>query len=354
MERPIETDTILEHLMCPAFLVRDGIIFHANRAALQLQITPGCPIEQLIEIGKKEYAEYTDGKLCLTLLIGGISYACCVTELDSDHLFCLETDYQSAELRAFALAAQYLRGPLSNAISGTEQLLNQESIQQSSAIDLTAQINRSLHQMLRAIGNMSDAAGKHANATTQNAVWIFEEILQKTKDLMSSQQKELIYKIPRLEVSCMLDREQLERAILNLISNAFKYATPGSAVSADLSYRSDCLYFTVENDISDMTADLQASIFSRYLREPGISDGNTGIGLGMSLVRNIAAKHGGTVLLEHSNNRMRITMTIHVATPAENIFRSPVRLPIDYSGGFDHSLIELSEILPASNYKGKF
>lgn len=359
MEHPKGSAEMLEQLIFPAFLVRNGVIVKANHAALQMQVTINSPVDLIIEIGAEEYSQYTDGKLCLTLLINGISHAACVTNIDGDHLFCLESDYQAAEFRAFALAAQYLRGPLSTAISGTEQLLQNETTQECGSNNLVAQINRSLHQIFRAVGNMSDVAQYQATQTTnmlvQDAIWFFDELLQKTAALCEYAGKKLVYSVPQIGTSCMLDREQLERAVYNLISNALKYSAPGSIVRADLTYRANRLYFTVENDLVDADPQLCTGIFSRYLREPGIEDGRTGIGLGMSIVQNAAAKHGGTVLLEcPDDNRMRVTMTIQVKQPSKDILSSPVRLPIDYSGGFDHALIELSDALPFSAYTEKF
>jgi hypothetical protein len=67
----------------------------------------------------------------------------------------------------------------------------------------------------------------------------------------------------------------------------------------------------------------------------------------MSIVRSVAAAHGGTVLIEHPDDAgLKITMTISLVQPSDNILRSPVKLPIDYAGGHDHCLLELSDVLP--------
>lgn len=356
MEHPTTPAKMLDQLNTPAFLVRKGIIVQANHAALQLQISVDSPVADLISVGSEEYCRYSGGKLCLSLQINGITHSACVTMIDDDHLFCLESDYTAAEFRAFALAAQYLRGPLANAISGTEQLLRNQA-EENSDDNLTTQINRSLHQILRAVSNMSDIAQfseiNTNNMVVQDAIWVFDELLQKAAALAKHTGITLKYHVPRISTSCLLDRELLERAVYNLISNALKFAAPNSTVSAELAYRSDRLIFTIENPLNAGENFDWGNIFSRFLREPGIEDGRNGVGLGMSIVQYVAIKHGGTVLLEHADNKMRVTMTISVNQTSDNVFNSPVRLPVDYAGGFDHACVELSEVLPPSVYNGK-
>ena len=96
-----------------------------------------------------------------------------------------------------------------------------------------------------------------------------------------------------------------------------------------------------------------SNVFTRYQRQPGIEDSRFGIGLGMVLIRNAAAAHGGTVLIDQSQGSgTRVTLTIKVQQNPSNTLRSPV-LRVDYAGERDHCLLELSEILPAHLYKSE-
>ncbi len=352
MEHSLDTAQMLEQLMCPAFIVQDGIIIHANQAALQRQIKRNTNISDLICIGKDEYETYADGKLCLTLSIQGITYNATVTKAENSHLFCLETDYEDPELRAFALAAQQLREPLAKAMVSTELLLPNASVRKDAeATQYLSQVNRSLHQLLRAVCNMSDAAQytdpNRANLQTQNATKIFNDILEKAADLAAQAKRTLTYTVPKQAVFCPIDEEKLERAILNLLSNAIKFTPKGGTINATLHQSGSRLLFTVQD--SGEGADLQsrADMFSRFLREPGIEDGRNGIGLGMSIVRSVAAAHSGTVLIQQPESAgVKITMTLSLKQPADNMFRSLIKLPIDYAGGYDHCLLELSDVLP--------
>lgn len=352
MEHSLDTAQMLEQLMCPAFIVQDGIVTNSNQAALQRQIKLNTNISDLICIGKDEYEIYTDGKLCLTLSIQGITYNATVTNTESGHLFCLESDYEDPELRAFALVAQQLREPLAKAMVSTELLLPNSSVRDDAeAAQHLSQVNRSLHQLLRAVCNMSDAAQYtnplHANMQTQDVAKIFDEILEKAADLATHAERTLNYAVPKQAIFCSADGAKLERAILNLLSNAIKFTPKGGTINATLHHSNNRLLFTVQDSGEGANLQARTNMFSRFLREPGLEDGRSGIGLGLSIVRSVAAAHGGTVLIEQPNNAgVKITMTLSIKQPADNIFRSPVRFPIDYAGGYDHCLLELSDVLP--------
>lgn len=357
MEHSIQNNEILDKLLCPAFVVTSGIIVQANQAAIQRGVQLNTEVSDLIAIGAEEYAGYKEGKLCITLSIQDISYDVTVTLSGNDHIFCLASDYAEPELRAFALAAQQLRGPLANAMINTEQLLpnatdwdNQEDKQ------ALAQLNRSLHQLLRAVSNMSDTAHytnhQACRMQTCDLTGFFSEVLEKASCLASKAKYKLQFTLPRQRVYGLADTEKLERAVLNLISNAMKYTPQGGVINTSLRYSNNKLIFTIQDGGSGVDPQVRSNLFSRFLREPGLDDGRSGIGLGMTIVRSVAAMHHGTVLMEQPQNEgARFTMTLAVNQGADNMVRTPIQLPVDYAGDKDHSLIELSDVLSASLFE---
>ena len=70
----------------------------------------------------------------------------------------------------------------------------------------------------------------------------------------------------------------------------------------------------------------------------------------MVLIRNAAAKHGGTVLVDQpEGSGSRITLTIPIRQDTSGMLRSPV-LRVDYAGDQDHGLVELADCLPLDAY----
>ena len=347
----MEPSEFLDKLVFPAFLVQDGQIIHANIAALERNVAIGSCIADIISVGNQEYQVFTQGKLCLTLKINEMTYHANVSVLENAHLFSLETEYSNPQLRVLALAAEQLRGPLSNAFAGTE-LLSDTIPADSETKEHLAQVNHSLYQLLRMVSNMSDTVLYHAeqmrNLETIEMVSKFEEILEKASALSEKAKKHITFTLPNNKVFSMSDIQKLERGILNMLSNALRYSPANSEISAKLSVMNNRLFFTVENPLSQAFSN---EPFFRYLREPALTWGQSGIGLGLSIIRSVATAHEGTVLMELTDqNTVRFTMTIAIREKNTTMLRSPILLPTDYAGGKDRTLLELSDILPYQLY----
>lgn len=358
MEQLSNIKELLELMTQPAFWVQSGVISYVNQAAANYMITPGTPVADILAGGSEEYAAFQGGCLYLTLRIDTQSYGASVTRIDGQDIFRLDSFSDTPELQSMALAAQALRDPLTNLMVCVNRLLpNLNSKEDPAAQQQAAHINQSLHQMLRLIGNMSDAARYTAEAplryVCRDICAILQEIFDKASALSEQTGVTLCFENYPEAISCMIDEERLERAVYNLISNAMKFTPAGGTIRAKLTRRENRLMFTVEDTGSGIPAHLRNNVFSRYLRQPNIEEGRQGIGLGMVMVRAAAAAHGGTVLIDQSEEKgTRVTMTLTIRKPNSANFRSP-QLNVDYAGEYDHCLTELAEILPVDVYCNK-
>lgn len=352
MEPTANPEQIIQYIQQPAFLVKDGIVTVANDAACKYQIKVGTPIIGLITLGTDDYLSFSSGKLYLELKTGRAWVSVC----GDTHLFCMDESYSSPELRAFALAAQHLRAPLSNAVSGTELLLKSDTLQNEDLKKQLGQINRSLYQMIRAVCNMSDASqlGAWGNIKfeLQNVTSVFDEIFEKAANLTKDADRAPEFLSLKENIDCVMDAHLLERAILNLISNAIKFSPVGSKIQMTLKKRDNRLMLTVKNNIQDGNSGIYGNAFSRFLRQPGLESGQIGIGLGMSIVSRAVAAHQGTVLFDAARKDCaRVILSIPIRVNCDTTVKSPITLIGGYTGGFDSYLVELSDVLPDGFYE---
>lgn len=344
---------IIQYIPKPAFIVKNGTVMDANEAAIKLQINRGTPIVELITQGLAEYDALTTGKLYLQLKIG----AAWVSVHEDVHLFCLEDSYSSPELRAFALAAQHLRMPLSNAVSGMELLTQNETVQECTELkQQLGQINRSLYQMIRAVCNMSDVSQLGAihsvHLQIQNVASVFAEFFEKADTITKDSQRTLEFHNLKKNISCAIDAQLLERMFLNLISNAIKFSPDDSIIKVTLKQKENRFMLTVENAIHNHCNGAYGDAFARFLREPGLDSNQTGIGLGMSIISRAVAVHQGTVLLNMvQKKRIKVTVSLPINTICNTDVQSPMIYPESYTGGIDSFLIELSDVLPSHYYE---
>lgn len=341
-----EIITMLQLLPQPAFLVLDGVIRYTNAAAGVYLIRENTPIAELIGDEMEDYATFSGGTLYLALQINGTHIGTCVTTLDGCQLFTLEQYTEQAQFQALALAAQKLRMPLGALLIATEQYHGTHPEQ----VQAAAQLNRSLYQLQRIVSNMSDAEHfSHADSLHME-YWeignVLEEILEKAAAYLEKCGTRLRWELPNEKVDILMDRDRIERALLNLLANAIKFSDANSEVLVQLKKRNNRLSLSVTSECAPPNED----IFHRFQRMPTIENPKYGIGLGMVLVRSVAISHGGTVLTDRPDDRhSRVTLTLPIRQSRNASVHSPI-LRIDYAGERDHVLLELSDVLPTELY----
>ena len=342
MEQVTEGIEMLDLMLRPAFRVKNRIITKLNQPAAKLFLREGLPVDNILESGGEEYDSFSGGMLCLTLSICGQSFGASVVRLGEEDIFTLDQQYESEQLRVLALAARELRSPLSGAMLAAQQLSGPGA----------CQLSRSLYQLLRIVGNMSDASGGSPAflPERQNVGALFREIAEKAAFLSGASGIQIRCTGLEEEAICMVDRQMMERAALNMLSNALKFTPAGGEIHLSLHKNGSRFRFSVADSGSGMPEQTRATLFSRYLREPAVEDTRHGIGLGMLLIRSTAARHGGAVLVDQPEGfGTRITLTFTDA-PGVDVPLRANQLRSDYAGEQDHALIELSEFLPPECY----
>ena len=349
MEEQKDMSGLLDLLTQPGFCVKENRIVMRNPAAQGLFLTQGMEVVPLLLTGREEYAAFQGGCLYLTLELAGQPVGAAVTRMGDTDIFLLEPDCAQGELRSLALAAQEIRKPLANVMTTADSMAAVP--QEGETAQMLARLNRGLHQLLRIVGNMSDAGRTTSHQETRNIGSLFDEIFQKAAMLTEQAGLTLEYQGLKESVYCLADADQLERAVLNVLSNALKFTPTGGTIEASLTRQGRMLRLSIRDSGSGIAEGVLKTVFSRYLRQPTIEDNRFGLGLGMVLVRSAAAAHGGTVLIDQPEGQgTRVTMTLAIRQNTEAALRSPI-LRVDYAGERDHGLVELADCLPAELYK---
>lgn len=354
MEEQKDTMGMLDLIVRPVFCVKENHIVKVNQAAQRLFLTTGADIQPLLLTGSEEYADFSEGCLYLTVSVSSQPWGASVIRMDGVDVFVLEQESDVGELRSLALAARELREPLANLMSTAKRLFPMPVMQENPEIrEQAARLNRGLFQMLRIVGNMSDAnrCAAASRQETRDIPSLLAEVFEKAGALVSHAGIQLNYEGLSESIYTLADADQLERAVLNILSNAIKFSPKGSVIEARLTRKGRMLYLSVQDSGTGIPEDIRSSVFTRYLRQPAIEDGRFGIGLGMVLIRSAAVHHGGTVLIDQPRGKgTRVTMTLAIRQSKDTVLRSSA-LHVDYAGELDHGLVELSETLPADLYE---
>lgn len=126
-----------------------------------------------------------------------------------------------------------------------------------------------------------------------------ENLLEDARVLAADRRLQFEVQIPpALRVEA--DRSLLRTALFNLLTNAVKYNVPNGRVSVTLAQASEHLLFTVGNTGPGIPPEDQPRVFDRFYRVRRGDRTVEGIGLGLSLAREILRAHGGDLRLVES------------------------------------------------------
>lgn len=101
------------------------------------------------------------------------------------------------------------------------------------------------------------------------------------------------------QVSAVQGREQaLKRALSNIIGNAFNY---GKTITVNLESVGNKVEITIDDDGPGIPEDKREDVFKAFYRLEGSRNKETGgVGLGLSIAKDVVTSHGGTIELHDS------------------------------------------------------
>lgn len=104
--------------------------------------------------------------------------------------------------------------------------------------------------------------------------------------------------IPAQEPPIFANRELIVTALAQLLDNALKYSTPESPIDLRLAVKDNGVVLMVRSKGLVVSNADRDRIFERFYRAPGARDRSSGSGLGLSIVKSIAANQRGHVWAE--------------------------------------------------------
>jgi signal transduction histidine kinase len=96
-------------------------------------------------------------------------------------------------------------------------------------------------------------------------------------------------------MTATVDPVAIERVLTNLVSNAVKYTPKGGAIEIQLAQDADGIRMSVLDNGKGISEDLMGRLFGRFERADGDDRKISGTGIGLSLVKQLAELHGGSV-----------------------------------------------------------
>jgi signal transduction histidine kinase/CHASE2 domain-containing sensor protein len=202
-----------------------------------------------------------------------------------------------ARSEALSFVTHELRTPLI-AIQGFSEMLMRYPNSPAGA-EAPATIFRESNRLVAMINTYLEVlrldAGARPLRRTQASVRAMADHVEKVvRPLAAAAKIQVRTEILGEDDSLLCDETLISGALLNLVSNAIKYGTPGSEVTVRIAADDNDFTFQVHNTGPAIPASDLKQIFDRFYR-PSRSETIPGWGLGLSFVRRICQQHGGSV-----------------------------------------------------------
>ncbi len=227
------------------------------------------------------------------------------------------------QLQFFTNISHEFRTPLSLITGPIEKLVKENpSSKNSNAYQI---IQRNANRLLQLINELMDfrkaESGVLKLQVMPGSVPLFiEEIAEEFSELAAQKNIRFTVTLPELQQESWFDRQVLEKIIINLLSNSFKYTPENGVVQlqilTSLNGFKPCfeneiriegnekaqsfLYFRIADNGIGISKESITHLFERYHR---VSDAHMGSGIGLAFVKSLTQLHKGNIFVSSERNK---------------------------------------------------
>ncbi|MEJ6951095.1 sensor histidine kinase [Natronospora cellulosivora (SeqCode)] len=170
-------------------------------------------------------------------------------------------------------------------------------------------IRQNANRLSRLVQNLIDITKMdvndyHLNMEICDIVSLINNIYNSVKKHMEEKERKFIYKkkIDYLEIKC--DPVNLERILLNLLSNSIKFSNKGDQISLNLSEDEENVYITVKDTGIGIEKEKQKCIFKPFRQaNESLTRSAEGSGIGLSIAKCLVEMHGGEIQLRSEHGK---------------------------------------------------
>ena len=223
----------------------------------------------------------------------------------NEQLFNQVLKLEQSKNNYFVNLSHELRTPL-NILSSINQLIksfinNDKVIPNEKLSHYMDIMNNNCNRLLSLINNLIDYTKIEnnnyiLNKQSVNIVYLVEETVLDMKDYIEENGLELIFDTDVEEKQIRCDKFDIERCIINLVSNAVKFTPKGGLIEVLVQDLADKVKIIIKDNGIGISEENQKIIFDRFNQ---VVDENSeqkgGSGLGLTITRQIITLHGGEI-----------------------------------------------------------
>jgi signal transduction histidine kinase/CheY-like chemotaxis protein len=230
-----------------------------------------------------------------------------------------------------SVVSHELRTPLS-AILGYAQLLRNDMIEPNETSEAYAVIERNGHAQVQIIDDLLDMSriisGKlRLNVQSINPSEVIEAALETVKPAADAKEVR-ITKVFDPKVGVIVgDFDRLQQVVWNLVSNAVKFTPKNGRVQVSLEQLNSHLEIAIADTGCGISPDFLPHVFERFRQsEESTTRRHGGLGLGLSIVKQIVELHGGYVRAQSKGEGQGSTFVVSLPLQIAQVEESNDRI----------------------------
>lgn len=198
-----------------------------------------------------------------------------------------------------AFVSHELRSPL-NAILGWTKILLTKEVDDETHRNALETIERSARSQSKLINDLVDSArvasGKlRLELTPVNFYEVIKNVYTSHKPQSENKNINLTFSSNKKNINVVGDTVRLQQVFTNLLSNSLKFTPEGGQIDIAVESQDDVVKVFVKDNGQGISIDVLPRIFNQFSQGDLEDHDRTGLGLGLSIVKTLIGKHGGTV-----------------------------------------------------------
>lgn len=232
-----------------------------------------------------------------------------------------------------SMLSHELRNPL-NSLMGWTQLLNRPNVEPAKVTQGLEAIQRSAKAQSKLIEDLLDisriTSGKlHLNLYSLSLEPIIGAAIEVVQVSADAKQLQIVFNFEPTPKKILGDLERIQQIIGNLLSNAIKFTPARGRVSITLNYTSSQVQIQISDTGIGISPEFLPYVFERFRQADGSQTrSNSGLGLGLTIVRHLVELHGGTIQAESRGRGQGSVFTLWLPLQSQIAATAPQQLEL--------------------------
>jgi len=208
---------------------------------------------------------------------------------------------QARQMEVLAVVAHELRSPL-GPIRNAAALLGRGRADEQLLHRVQGVIERQVAHVTRLVGDLLDVSRARTGRfrlerQTCDMADLIDQVVQSCQPALYARLQHLDVRVPAGALHVDGDPVRLVQILCNLLDNASKYTPVGGEIGLRVTAAEAAVVLTVSDDGIGITAETLPGVFEPFVQDKhGIGYNGSGLGIGLTIVRELVEAHGGSVV----------------------------------------------------------